>query len=46
MLGDRYQSLENLEKEDLRILKDRCRKGEGKSSKPREKLGQIGVIHH
>jgi hypothetical protein len=38
MLGEDYKSLDNLEKEDIRILKDLCKKGEGKSSKPREKL--------
>jgi hypothetical protein len=45
-LGDHFRSLDELDKEDNRILKDLCKKGDGNSDQPRPKLAALGVIFH
>jgi hypothetical protein len=45
-LGENYRSLDELDKEDNRILKDLCKKGEGNSEGERPKLTELGVIFH
>lgn len=45
-LGEHYRSLDGLDKEDNRILKDLCKKGEGGSEGERPKLTALGVVFH
>lgn len=45
-LGDNYRSLEGLSKEDNRILKDLCKKGEGHSDSESLALTELGVIFY
>ena len=45
-MGDHYRSLEGLSREDNRILKDLCKKGEGDSSKESLVLTELGVVFY
>lgn len=45
-LGDNYRSLEGLSREDNRILKDLCKKGEGHSNSESLILTELGVVHY
>jgi hypothetical protein len=46
LLGEAYRSLEGLDKEDNRILKDLCKKGDGHSEGERPKLTELGVVYY
>ena len=45
-LGENYRSLDELDKEDNRILKDLCKKGEGDSEKESPRLTELGVVFY
>lgn len=45
-LGDNYRTLDGLTKEDNRVLKDLCKKGEGHSSAESLALTELGVIFY